>query len=55
VNADEKAMIEELKVSLSNKIQRSLVNAYLEKPDAESILTQALVILERVSTKNETS
>jgi len=55
MNTTEQALIEELKASLSGTIQRSLVDAYLQKPNAEGILTQAIGILERVSTKNETS
>jgi hypothetical protein len=53
MNSNEHALIEELKSSSKGKIQQSMIDAYLKKPDAESIITQALALLERATIKDE--
>jgi hypothetical protein len=54
MNPQERQLIEELKSRLKGKLPRTFVDAYLERGGADSIISRALELLERLIEKHET-
>ena len=54
MSTTDEALLKELRASVKNKVDVTLIDAYLAKPNFETIVSTLLAILEKAASNNET-
>ena len=55
MSADAAGLLKELRTELKDDSRRALLDAYLKKPDAQSIADEALKLLSKAVDENQTA